>query len=500
MIAWPAFRRRARPAAAVGAFLLAATVAVIAAAAGPERSDADPGARAEMLAHLARTAGIAAGPLAQGDRDAAVLVLQAALRPDLSSLGIVGRDGQPVAEAGAPAADAERVPVPIGADATLIAFWTPPEAVAPPFLLPALAAVLAALLGALAAWLALRAVAARQSAPAGEASGEAELKRELERQREVMTNLTTAYNQLLIEHASHGHDRQLERRRFFDDIERQKSELLAARDAALTEAMTRSRFFAGMTHELRTPMNAIMGFSEAIERQIFGPDAVDRYSDYARDIRVSAQHLLDTINQLLDMAKAESGKLELDSQPLNVGGVVDDCISMLHRLAENRGIRLERLISPSMAPYTADKRMLRQILINLISNAIKFSPEGGRVLIEAGPDLADDLQIRVRDFGKGIAAEDLPRVFEPYVQGRIKGSEPGTGLGLPLSRTFARLHGGELSLESEVGEGTVATIGLPSWRWDRNGGEPDDESFDDGANAQQVAGHQTSGWLSAQLK
>lgn len=420
-------------------------------------------------AAMAGIASVLDGPVRRNNKAQTRLVLQAvAAREDVLRAAVLGPDGKVFAEAGVSPDGPSDLLLAIGdtgmrlrVSFPTIDGQTAPSA-RPDWLISLVAALVAALAGACAVgiWSRRRQEQALNRAKMGFAS-------KMELQKQMFANLTEAYNELVIDLTMHTHQRQLERRRFFADIEKQKSELITARDAALAEAMARSRFFAGMTHELRTPMNAIMGFSEAIEKQIFGPDQMDRYSDYAHDIRISAQHLLDTINQLLDLAKAESGKLELDDETLDIASIIEDCIGMLRRLAENAQVTLSFRPGQDLSPYRADRRILRQILINLLSNAIKFTPAGGEVTVEAHADAADDLAINVRDNGKGIAEEDLANVFEPFVQGRIQGSSPGTGLGLPLSRTFAQLHGGELMIESTLGLGTTASLLLPSWRWRR---------------------------------
>lgn len=490
-----------------GAVLVAVLLAVfvlpssgMAQSQGPET-----GARA---ADMAGVADVLAGPVARNNRVQATLVLESVVaRSDVAHASLLRPDGTLFATAGPGTGD---VLFPVGDDGARLSvrFAALPAvmdkgAPTPTWVWALLIGVLGTAAGGTWAFL-----IGRRQAQSVQEDASARFADELERQRQMFANLTEAYNDLVIDHTVHTHQRQLERRRFFEDIEKQKTELIEARDAALAEAMARSRFFAGMTHELRTPMNAIMGFSEAIEKQIFGPDQMDRYSDYAHDIRISAQHLLDTINHLLDLAKAESGKLELDDETLDVAAIIDDCMGMLRRLAENARVTMSAHPGHELAPYRADRRILRQILINLISNAIKFTPEHGEVVIEAHADAADDLVITVTDTGRGIDPDDLAGVFEPFVQGRIQGSGPGTGLGLPLSRTFARLHGGELVIDSTIGKGTTATLLLPSWRWRRSASleaAPSPAQPENGARpSQQVASltapGQTAGSLSAQLK
>ena len=288
-----------------------------------------------------------------------------------------------------------------------------------------------------------------------------------ERDREMLAGLSDAYNRLIIDAEDAERNRHEAQARLFRDIEAQRAELVAARDAAESEALSRSRFFAGMTHELRTPLTAIMGFSEAIEKQIFGPDRLDKYSEYARDIRVGGEHLLETINHLLDLAKAEAGKFELQEAEIDMGGAVEDCVTLLRQMAENRDIKLAHVRDITLPPYLADGQIIKQVVINLLSNAIKFTPAGGSVTVQAGVDATDDLFIAVRDTGAGIPPEEMKRIFEPFHQGAGSRDRRGTGLGLSLSRMFVQLHGGELRLESHEGHGTTAIIHLPAWRWRR---------------------------------
>lgn len=288
-----------------------------------------------------------------------------------------------------------------------------------------------------------------------------------ERDREMLAGLSDAYNRLIIDAEDAERNRHEAQARLFRDIEAQRAELVAARDAAESEALSRSRFFAGMTHELRTPLTAIMGFSEAIEKQIFGPDRLDKYSEYARDIRVGGEHLLETINHLLDLAKAEAGKFELQEAEIDMGGAVEDCVTLLRQMAENRDIKLAHVRDITLPPYLADGQIIKQVVINLLSNAIKFTPAGGSVTVQAGVDATDDLFIAVRDTGAGIPPEEMKRIFEPFHQGAGSRDRRGTGLGLSLSRVFVQLHGGELRLESHEGHGTTAIIHLPAWRWRR---------------------------------
>jgi len=247
---------------------------------------------------------------------------------------------------------------------------------------------------------------------------------------------------------------------------RREQELRDAKAAAEAGSASKSRFLAMMSHELRTPLNAIIGFSEVIASQRFGPDAMARYADYAQTIHSSGQQLLELISQLLDMSKIEAGKLELEEEDLSAGDVIEDCVTLLNERAQEAGIVLA-LHVPSPAPVIyADRRALRQVLINLVSNAIKFTSRGGRV--ELGLQVNDDgaVAYRVTDTGIGISAEAIARLFQPFQQAdaSITRKFGGTGLGLAISRALVEAHGGTLTLDSAPERGTTAWVVLPTTR------------------------------------
>jgi signal transduction histidine kinase len=247
---------------------------------------------------------------------------------------------------------------------------------------------------------------------------------------------------------------------------RREQELRDAKAAAEAGSASKSRFLAMMSHELRTPLNAIIGFSEVIASQRFGPDAMARYADYAQTIHNSGQQLLELISQLLDMSKIEAGKLELEEEDLSAGDVIEDCVTLLRERAQEAGITLTPHL-PEPAPVVrADRRALRQVLINLVSNAIKFTSRGGRV--ELGLQVNDDGSVayRVTDTGIGISAEAIARLFQPFQQAdaSITRKFGGTGLGLAISRALVEAHGGSLTLDSAPDRGTTAWVVLPATR------------------------------------
>jgi signal transduction histidine kinase len=245
------------------------------------------------------------------------------------------------------------------------------------------------------------------------------------------------------------------------------------RDAlALNEAKTRaeaanrakSEFLANMSHELRTPLNAILGFSDIIRQRLFGTEAIERYADYAADIHGSGAHLLGIINDILDLSKIEAGRAVLDERVITLDDVVRDATTFIGD--RWKGINFEVTLPAPPVAVAVDDRKLTQILVNLLSNAFKFTPEGGTVALSARRLPGGDLAIIVRDTGIGIAPEDIATVLSPFgqVESAFSRSHQGTGLGLPLAKSLVEMHGGTLTLESEVGSGTTVTITLPQDR------------------------------------
>ena len=259
-------------------------------------------------------------------------------------------------------------------------------------------------------------------------------------------------------------------RRIFVDherlrIEQARSEILLERSEAANRA--KNDFLAIMSHELRTPLNAIIGFSEIISNQMFGAVGQQKYVDYASDIRASGTHLLSIINDILDISKAESGKLDLAEEPIDPVETLNRTMRMFRHRASEIGVNLNFRVRDEIPWMIADPRLFNQVVINLTSNALKFTPEGGSVKVELAIDSAGDLSLSVTDTGIGINASDIRRVFEPFVQveGAMSRSHQGTGLGLPLVRKIMALHGGSVDLVSTVGEGTVVTATFPRSRF-----------------------------------
>jgi signal transduction histidine kinase len=234
--------------------------------------------------------------------------------------------------------------------------------------------------------------------------------------------------------------------------------------AGLPGDQTKSQFLATMSHELRTPLNAIIGFSEIMKAEILGPIS-PRYREYASNIHRSGSHLLALINDILDVSKLDAGKVELIDETVDVAAIVAECAALVEPQAVGSGVTLDAELPKGEYLLRADSRRLRQILLNLMSNAAKFTLAGGyvRVLVST---CKDGLSIAVADTGIGIAPEDIPRAFERFgqIDSTLARKYEGTGLGLPLARHLTELHGGRLDLESQVGVGTTITLNFPASR------------------------------------
>ena len=251
------------------------------------------------------------------------------------------------------------------------------------------------------------------------------------------------------------------------DLEAAYAELEEARLRAEQANKTKSEFLANMSHELRTPLNAMIGFTDLMRNETFGPIENNRYRQYLDDINHSSAHLLRMINDLLDFAAIEAGKLHLHIDRVELDDVIQSVNSLVRLQADQAGIKLrqERLLTP--VHLRADEHRLRQVLLNLLSNAIKFTPSGGRITVAASIDADGALLVSVTDTGIGMDKTDLGAALEPFGQvnrGFAKKYQ-GTGLGLTIAKNLTEMQGGSLSLASELGKGTEATLRFPSDRY-----------------------------------
>jgi signal transduction histidine kinase len=238
-----------------------------------------------------------------------------------------------------------------------------------------------------------------------------------------------------------------------------------AADAARAESANRTKteFLATMSHELRTPLNAILGFSDMIHGEVLGPAGNPRYREYAGDIHASANHLLDIINDILDMARIEAGKMEITSSTVVFARFAEWARTMVRTQAEAGKVTLHTRLDPALVEFVTDERILRQIALNLLTNAIKFTPAGGTVTLTLSGADAGRLAVTVEDTGVGMRPEDIPRALAPFSQldNSLSRKHRGTGLGLSLANRFVGLLGGQLAITSAPGQGTRVTVILP---------------------------------------
>jgi two-component system cell cycle sensor histidine kinase PleC len=250
------------------------------------------------------------------------------------------------------------------------------------------------------------------------------------------------------------------------ELEQAKAISDEARYRAESANVAKSRFLAQMSHELRTPLNAILGFSEVMKSEIFGAHAVAVYKDYSADIHNSGVHLLNLINEILDLSRIEAGRYELNEEPVSLVHVVADCHHLLKLRASSRGLTIHEVFENSMPRLWADERALRQVVLNLLSNAIKFTPQGGDIWLKVGWTASGGQYLTCKDSGTGIAEEEIPIVLASFGQGSnsIKSAEQGAGLGLPIAKNLIDMHGGTFTLKSKLRIGTEVTVTLPPER------------------------------------
>jgi signal transduction histidine kinase len=248
------------------------------------------------------------------------------------------------------------------------------------------------------------------------------------------------------------------------ELEQTAAELTGALDQAAASSRAKSQFLATMSHELRTPLNAVLGFAELLKLQLYGPLGDPRYLGYAGDIHASGGHLLAVINDVLDFAKIDAGRLTLVEDEVDIPELLDSVLPMIRGAATEAGLTLSEEHEPELR-LRGDRRRLKQILLNLLSNAVKFTPSGGRVKVTA-ERAGRDIAISVTDTGIGIDPADMPRALQAFgqIDNRLARAYEGTGLGLPLCMQLMELHGGTLTLDSAIGRGTEVTIRFPAER------------------------------------
>lgn len=259
---------------------------------------------------------------------------------------------------------------------------------------------------------------------------------------------------------------QAEKDSLIAELEQAKLNSDEARRRAESANLAKSRFLATMSHELRTPLNAILGFSEVMKAELFGPHGVPVYKEYSTDIHSSGQHLLMLINEILDLSRVEAGRYELKEEPVSLSGVVEDCCRLLSMRARSRNLDIAEALEPELPRIWADERAARQITLNLLTNAIKFTPQGGSITVKVGWTRNRGQYVSIRDTGPGIPQEEIPIVLSSFGRGSLahKNADEGAGLGLPIVKGLVELHRGYFRLTSKVRQGTEAVVIFPPER------------------------------------
>jgi two-component system, cell cycle sensor histidine kinase PleC len=250
------------------------------------------------------------------------------------------------------------------------------------------------------------------------------------------------------------------------ELEQAKANSDEARRRAEEASLAKSRFLATMSHELRTPLNAILGFSEVMRDEVFGAHTVRSYADYSKDIHSSGKHLLNLINEILDLSRVESGHYELNEEATSLIHIVEDCHHLLKLRAKSKNITIKEMFETTLPRLWADERAVRQVTLNLLSNAIKFTPPQGEIVIKVGWTSSGGQYLSVKDNGPGIPEDEIATVLQTFGRGSlaIKTAEQGSGLGLPIVKGLMDLHGGQFNLRSKLREGTEVIISFPPSR------------------------------------
>ena len=250
-------------------------------------------------------------------------------------------------------------------------------------------------------------------------------------------------------------------------MKKTEKDLREAKEQAELASRAKTDFLANMSHELRTPLNSILGFSEILTRETFGPLGTAKYKEYSEDIHASGTHLLSLINEVLDLSKLEAGEFEIIESEIDVVETVNSCVKMVERRSTGEMASVTTEFADGLPRLLGDEMRLKQILLNLLGNAVKFTPPGGNVKVVARIcEKSGRHTIEVSDNGVGIAEEDIPKVLEPFGQARDVHTRDheGTGLGLYLAKSFTEMHGGTLDIVSGLGKGTTVTLRFPKER------------------------------------
>jgi two-component system, cell cycle sensor histidine kinase PleC len=269
---------------------------------------------------------------------------------------------------------------------------------------------------------------------------------------------------------------QAEKDELIAELEQAKALSDLARHRAEAANLAKSRFLATMSHELRTPLNAIVGFSEVMKGELFGAHTVDSYKEYSSDIHASGQHLLTLINEILDLSRIEAGHFELKEEAVALAHIASTCRRLLRLRARKRIITIEQAVEPDLPRVWVDEQAIRQVILNVLSNAIKFTPQGGTIKIRIGRTTSGGQFVAVRDSGPGIPEDEIPIVMSYFGRGSHAQTHAaeGSGLGLPIAKGLVELHGGTVTLNSKLREGTEVTVIFPPSRIRRAIAEADE--------------------------